>query len=73
MKLMDKIKDLFMDEVDDDEDIELEEEEREEYVYISRTGAKYHGRPTCGRMKTSSKVTISKAKALGLTPCMKCY
>ena len=49
------------------------EEEREEYVYISRTGAKYHGRPTCGRMKTSSKVTISKAKALGLTPCMKCY
>ena len=31
MKLMDKIKDLFMDEVDDDEDIELEEEEREEY------------------------------------------
>lgn len=31
MKLMDKIKDLFMDEVDDDEDVELEEEEREEY------------------------------------------
>ena len=47
--------------------------EPEEYVYISRTGSKYHGRPTCGRMKSSSKVTISKAKALGLTPCMKCY
>ncbi len=31
MKLMDKIKDLFMDEVDSDEDIELEEEEKEEY------------------------------------------
>ena len=24
------------------------EEEEEEYVYISRTGAKYHGYPTCG-------------------------
>ena len=47
--------------------------EPEEYVYISRTGSKYHGRPTCGRMKSSSKVTISKAEALGLTPCMKCY
>ena len=31
MKLMDKIKDLFMDEVVDDDEIELEEEEREEY------------------------------------------
>ena len=31
MKLMDKIKDLFMDEVIDDDEIELEEEEKEEY------------------------------------------
>ena len=31
MKLMDKIKDLFMDEVVDDDEIELEEEEKEEY------------------------------------------
>ena len=31
MKLMDKIKDLFMDEVIDDDEVELEEEEREEY------------------------------------------
>ena len=31
MKLMDKIKDLFMDEVIDDDELELEEEEREEY------------------------------------------
>ena len=31
MKLMDKIKDLFMDEIVDDDEIELEEEEKEEY------------------------------------------
>ena len=31
MKLLDKIKDLFMDEVTDDEEIELEEERKEEY------------------------------------------
>ena len=48
-------------------------EEREEYVYISATGKKYHGRPQCGRMKSSTKVTVSKARNLGLEPCMKCY
>ena len=47
--------------------------EEEEYVYISRTGAKYHGRPQCGRMKSSTRVPLSRAKALGLGPCMKCY
>ena len=31
MKLMDKIKDLFMDEVIDDDELELEEEEKVEY------------------------------------------
>ena len=31
MKLLDKIKDLFMDEVAEDEEIELEETEKEEY------------------------------------------
>ena len=45
----------------------------ERYVYISRTGAKYHGRPQCGRMKESTRVTLTKAESLGLTPCMKCY
>ena len=49
------------------------QEREEEYVYISRTGSKYHGRPTCGRMKTSTRVTLSKAEAMGLGPCMKCY
>lgn len=31
MKLLDKLKDLFMDEIPEDEEIELEEEEKEEY------------------------------------------
>ena len=53
--------------------IHREQEREEEYVYISRTGSKYHGRPTCGRMKVSTKVTLSKAESLGLGPCMKCY
>ena len=51
----------------------MERIREEEYVYISRTGSKYHGRPQCGRMKSSTKVTLSKAESLGLTPCMKCY
>ena len=49
------------------------EEREEEYVYISRTGSKYHGRPQCGRMKESTRVTLSKAEAMGLDPCRKCY
>ena len=46
---------------------------QEEYVYVSKTGSKYHGRPQCGRMKSSTKMTLSRAKSLGLGPCMKCY
>ena len=53
-------------------DREIEKKE-EEYVYISATGHKYHGRSQCGRMKSSSRVTISRAEAMGLTPCMRCY
>ena len=48
-------------------------QESEEYVYVSRTGCKFHGRPTCGRMKSSTKMTLIEAKRMGLTPCMKCY
>ena len=52
---------------------EVKKEEEEEYVYISATGHKYHGRAQCGWMKSSTKVTISKAEAMGLNPCRKCY
>ena len=51
----------------------IEEPAQEEYVYVSRTGSKYHGRPQCGRMKSSTRMTLSKAESLGLGPCMKCY
>ena len=50
-----------------------EEEKEEEYVYISSTGKKYHGRSQCGRMKSSRKVTLSTAERMGLEPCMRCY
>ena len=46
---------------------------KERYVYISSVGKKYHGRPQCGKMKTSIKVILSKAEAMGLGPCLKCY
>ena len=46
---------------------------KETYVFVSATGKKYHGRPQCGRMKTSRKVTLSNAAAMGLGPCLKCY
>ena len=58
---------------DDDEEEEEEEEGCDEYVYISRTGSKYHGSPQCGRMRTSTMVSIKEAESLGLEPCMKCY
>ena len=62
------------------EEIEIEEEEEEEeeegsdeYVYISRTGSKYHGSPQCGRMRTSTCVSLKEAESQGLEPCMRCY
>jgi len=58
----------------EEEDEEKEEEEEEdEYVYISSTGTKYHGYPTCGRMSSSTEVSIKRAEAMGLEPCRKCY
>ena len=59
--------------VEDYNDEEEEEDGDDEYVYISRTGFKYHGSPQCGRMKSSTMVTRKKAESLGLEPCMKCY
>ena len=56
-----------------DEEEEEEAEGDEEFVYISRTGSKYHGNPECGRMKISTMVSRKKAESLGLEPCMRCY
>jgi hypothetical protein len=41
------------------------------YVYVTRTGKKYHIRK-CGN-GTYTKTTLQKAKARGLTPCKKCF
>ncbi len=42
-------------------------------VWITRTGARYHSKSNCGRTKDSWQVTLSEARAKGLTPCGKCY
>jgi len=46
---------------------------KDRYVYISRTGKKYHGKRICGRMKSSKRVTLSRAESIGLSPCLRCY
>lgn len=43
------------------------------YVWIPRTGTKYHSTSTCSGMKNPSKVTVSQARSWGYTPCKKCY
>lgn len=43
----------------------------ETMVYVTRTGSKYHTHK-CGR-GNFYQVTLSAAKARGLTPCAKCY
>lgn len=43
------------------------------YVWIPRTGEKYHKSSGCSNMKNPSKVSLSEAKRLGYTACKKCY
>ncbi|WP_290773222.1 hypothetical protein [Anaerofustis sp.] len=43
------------------------------YVYISKTGSKYHSKKSCSNMKSANKVTLNEAKSKGLTPCKRCY
>lgn len=43
------------------------------YVYITQYGKKYHRIANCGRNKYVSKISLSKAKSQGYTPCKKCY
>ena len=43
------------------------------YVYITRTGSKYH-KAGCRYLRTSKiKVTLSEAKSQGMEPCSVCY
>ena len=43
------------------------------YVWIPRTGSKYHSRSSCSNMKNPSKVKKSDVIARGYEPCSKCY
>lgn len=44
-----------------------------EMVWVSKTGKKYHSSSTCSNMKNPSQISLSSAKARGLTACSKCY
>lgn len=48
-------------------------EPQEAMVWVTATGSKYHSRPNCGNTKSSSQVPISRAIAMGLEPCKRCY
>ena len=44
-----------------------------QYVWIPKTGKKYHSSSSCSSMNSPSKVTVEKAEQLGFTPCKRCY
>ena len=60
-------------EEEDEGEEDDEGEDKEEDVYISTYGSKYHRSSQCGRMKSSTMVSIREAESRGLEPCMKCY
>lgn len=43
------------------------------YVWIPKTGTKYHSISTCSGMKSPSRVTLEEAINAGYEPCSKCY
>ncbi|MBQ5591647.1 MAG: DNA/RNA non-specific endonuclease [Clostridia bacterium] len=43
------------------------------YVWIPKSGSKYHSHSGCSNMKGPSKVTEAEAKSLGYTRCSKCW
>lgn len=43
------------------------------YVWIPKTGSKYHKSSTCSGMKGPRKVTVKEAISAGYEPCSKCY
>jgi hypothetical protein len=45
----------------------------EVYVYVSRTGTKYHSNPYCSNMKNPWYMTLGEALAMGRGACSKCY
>ncbi|MBP3300392.1 MAG: hypothetical protein J6M34_02660 [Clostridia bacterium] len=50
------------------------EESIEDPVWIpTRTGRKYHKKPTCSGMENPEKVSKETARQRGFTPCQNCY
>ncbi len=48
-------------------------DEQEAYVWIPKSGKKYHSKAECSNMSAPSKVTVAEAEALGFTKCKRCY
>lgn len=42
------------------------------YVWVPRTGKKYHYKSSCSNMRNPSKITKSEAVKRGYTACKKC-
>lgn len=45
---------------------------QEVYVWIPKSGKKYHSTDTCSNMKNPARVTLDAAKTAGYGPCSKC-
>lgn len=43
------------------------------YVWIPKSGSKYHSTPSCSGMKDPTKVTKTDALNKGYTPCKRCH
>lgn len=43
------------------------------FVWIPKTGTKYHSLSTCSNMRNPSKVTEQEAVRRGFSPCKKCW
>lgn len=44
-----------------------------EYVWIPKTGDRYHSKESCSGMKNPEYVSVEEAESRGFTPCDKCY
>lgn len=43
------------------------------YVWITKTGNKYHSIPNCGNTKTATEIPLDSAIAMGYTACKRCH
>lgn len=50
-----------------------DEDEDEIYVWVAKSGKRYHRYEDCSNMKNPQQMTMSQAKKRGKTPCHVCY